>query len=662
MHLPRELQRRFHEVIRQHVDDPGQYSGMIRPTNDPKFGDYQCNAAMPLAKKVGGTNPRELAAQMVDALSVSDLCETPEVAGPGFINLKIRDSWILDRVAQMTQDDRCGVAAADQPRKVIIDFSSPNVAKPMHVGHIRSTVIGDALARVLNFLGHHTITDNHLGDWGTQFGIIIFGYKNFGDPDTVAKNPVPELAKLYRLVNQISEYQKACHQLPASKQSVHDAESLIEELTGKIESAGDDAKAVKSLKKNLSAAKKRLQSARDSVAAMNAKMDAVQTDEDLLKISQQYPDIAQRCLLETAKLHEGDQENLDLWTKFLPYCRDEIDRIYDRLDVQFDHTLGESFYHDRLPGVVDQLSRDGIATESEGAICVFLDQFDAPMIIRKKDGAFLYATTDLATLQYRREEFAPDEILYVVDTRQSEHFDKLFAVARRMGMEDVRLVHVNFGTVLGADGRPLKTRSGTLIGLESLLDDAVARAQAVVCDPERLQRMDPPMTADEQQSVAETVGIGAIKFADLSHHRTSDYQFNLDKMVALDGNTATYIQYSYARTQSILRRAEMDEEAVVALASKTELVFSQPQERALALRLLQFEEALVSVYEDYAPNQLTDYLFETARAYAVFNDTCPVLKAETDQMRATRLVLVVLCGRLLRKGLELLGIGVAARM
>ena len=262
-----------------------------------------------------------------------------------------------------------------------------------------------------------------------------------------------------------------------------------------------------------------------------------------------HPNVTDAVLQETVKLHQGDAENLELWTNFLPYCKDEINRIYDRLNVTFDYTLGESFYHSMLQPVVDDLEKRGLASDSEGAICVFLDEFDAPMIVRKKDGAYLYATTDIATLKYRLEEFNPDEILYVVDSRQSEHFEKLFAVARKIGMQDVKMVHVNFGTVLGENGKPLKTRSGTLIGLEGLLDDAVDRAREVVCNPERIEKIDPPMDDEEREQVAQTVGLGAIKYADLSHHRTSDYSFSLDKMVALEGNTSAYVQYAYARTQ-----------------------------------------------------------------------------------------------------------------
>ncbi|TWU37780.1 Arginine--tRNA ligase [Novipirellula aureliae] len=665
MHLPQLLSHRFLVALdslpnTQSIDDLQSYASMIRSTNDPKFGDYQANCAMPLSKQIGGGNPRDLAAQIVEKLAVDDLCEPVEIAGPGFINLKLRDRFLLDKLRRMLGDERCLIRKATETKKIIVDFSSPNVAKPMHVGHIRSTVIGDALARILKFLGHETITDNHLGDWGTQFGIIIYGYKHFGDPDQVAKNPVPELAKLYRLVNQLIEYQKA-------KKSIAKLKAAIEQAKSDVASACTAADAVaapkdaKKAKKRVESAKGRVKAAESQLTEAEEKIAAVDRDAEMSAKAKQHCDVDTAVLEETVKLHQGDAQNLQLWEQFLPHCKDEINRIYDALNVTFDHTLGESFYHPMLAGVVEDLEARGLARDSEGAVCVFLDGFDAPMIVRKKDGAFLYATTDLATLAYRREQFSPDEILYVVDSRQGEHFDKLFAVAKQIGMQDVKMVHVNFGTVLGEDGRPMKTRSGTLIGLEGLLQDAIARAREVVCDPDRITKLDPPMNETEQDEVANVVGIGAIKYADLSHHRTSDYRFSLDKMVALEGNTSAYVQYSYARTQGILRRAETSEEEVVSIAESVDS-FSHPAERALAICLLRMEESLATVYQDYAPNALVDYLYETAKAYAVFNDNCHVLKAESEAIASLRLALVALTGRCLRLGLNLLGINVVPRM
>ncbi|MFG0287990.1 MAG: arginine--tRNA ligase [Rhodopirellula sp. JB044] len=671
MNLSALLRQRFHAALNELTDQPEDFAGMIRVAADPKFGDYQSNACMPLGKKIGQA-PRDVASKVVDALQIDDVCETPDVAGPGFINIKLRDDFLSSTLVDMIGDERVGVSTTEQPEKIVIDYSSPNVAKPMHVGHIRSTVIGHALSETLRFVGHEVITDNHLGDWGTQFGIIIYGYKHFGDPDVVAANPVPELASLYRLTNQLIEYQKAKASIPQLNTKLAEAESHAETEDGAAKAIESDEKATgkekKKARKSADAARRRVESIKSVIASTQAKIADVDNDAKLSALAAEHEDVPAAVLRETAKLHEGDAENRELWEKFLPHCKDEINRIYDRLGVTFDHTLGESFYHDRLPGVVEMLNKLGLTTKSDGAVCVFLDGFDSPMIIQKRDGAFLYATTDLATLQYRNEVFQCDRILYVVDSRQSEHFEKFFAMAGPLGMENIELVHVSFGTVLGKDGRPMKTRSGSLIGLESLLDDAVARAKDVVCNPERLSNMSPPMGEEEQNQIAEVVGMGAIKYADLSHHRTSDYRFDVDKMVALEGNTATYMQYSYARTQSILRRVAEEqgiadiESWVADNVSTDDIQLREPAERALAIALIRFEEAIDNAIAAYTPNQLCDYLFDTAKAYSTFNDACRVLGNTDPTILKTRLALVVLTGRVIKQGLKLLGIGVCDRM
>ncbi|TWT74935.1 arginine--tRNA ligase [Allorhodopirellula solitaria] len=679
MNLSAYFRARFQTALSSLTDDPAPYAGMIRVAADPKFGDYQSNACMSLGKKVGKA-PREVAAIVVDQLDVAAVCEQPEIAGPGFINLRVRDEFLSQSLFGMLHHERAGVEPADHREKILIDYSSPNVAKPMHVGHIRSTVIGAALANMFRYVGHEVITDNHLGDWGTQFGIIIYGYKHFGDADTVASDPVPELAKLYRLTNELIEYTKAKASLSTLQGKLGEAETFAKtesqaagaaaETASKAAESESKAAAKESKKasKAAQAAQRRVAAVQSEIESAKAKVDAVEADPKLAAIAAEHPDVPAAVLRETAKMHEGDAENRALWEKFLPHCKDEINRVYDRLGVSFDHTLGESFYHDRLPGVVETLDKLGLTTESDGAVCVFLEGFESPMIIQKRDGAYLYATTDLATLQYRQEVFAPHRILYVVDSRQSEHFEKFFAMAEPLGMNDIDLVHVQFGTVLGKDGRPMKTRSGSLIGLESLLNDAVSRAQQVACNPERLATMDPPMLADEQNQIAETVGIGAIKYADLSHHRTTDYRFDVEKMVALEGNTATYVQYSYARTQSILRRvaAEMSIDDVPAWlvenTTEDQLQFREPAERALALALVRFEEAIDAAIAAYAPNQLCDYLFETAKAYSTFNDACRVLGNTDPVVLRTRLALVVMTGRVIEQGLQILGIGVCERM
>jgi arginyl-tRNA synthetase len=665
MHLPTLLTERFAEALARcdfapQLDDLHRYASMIRRAGNPKFGDYQANCAMPIGKLVSDANPREIASRVIDKLRLDDLCEPPEIAGPGFINLTLTDEFLQKSLTEMLGDDRCLVGLAVSPKKILVDYSSPNVAKPMHVGHIRTTVIGNCLAKTLRFLGHDVITDNHLGDWGTQFGIIIYGYKHFGDPDIVLRDPVPELAKLYRIVHQLMGYHKAVESLPELEQEIETLKQRHRlEVAEADASQGKEAKkkrkSADALLKKIASAEGALESARETIA---------QTDSDPLmkQRAAEHPTVRSAVLDETSKLHSGDQENQALWEQFLPHCKDEINRIYRRLNVEFDHTLGESFYHPMLGEVVNDLKQRGLATESDGAICIFMEQFDSPMIVQKSDGAYLYATTDLATLKYRQEQFKPDEILYVVDARQGEHFEKLFAVADTVGLNHAKLVHVSFGTVLGDDGRPMKTRSGTLIGLESLLDDAVDAAHDAVCNPDRLAKFDPPMEDSERRMVSERVGIGAIKYADLSHDRTSDYKFNLSKMVALSGNTSTYAQYSYARTTSILRRVGVNEQEVSARVAETGLSFTHPAERALAVGLLQFEEALQNVRVDYAPNHLVDYVYSTAETFSKFNEQCHVLNAESDIIQNTRLALVVLTGRVIQKALELIGIEVVDRM
>ncbi len=532
-----ELRKRFRRVLDGLVADPRRIAELldsVQRSQNPKFGDYQANFAMPLGKELKRP-PRQVAAEVVARLDVADLCSKPEIAGPGFINLRVRDDWLAARLSAAALDARLGIAPVESPRKYVIDYSAPNVAKPMHVGHIRSTVIGDSLYRTLKFLGHSVTSDNHIGDWGTQFGMILYGYKHFCDPEAYRSNPVQELARLYRLVSQLMD-------------------------------EGENG------------------SGRNEIAAA--------------------------VLDETAKLHAGDEESRRLWEEFLPFCEDEIDRIYRRLGVTFDHTLGESFYEDRLGPLVADLVQKGIARESEGAICIFIEGRQVPMIVRKQDGAFLYATTDLATLRYRVETWNPEAILYVVDHRQSLHFEQLFTAARLMGYAGLELQHVSFGTVLGDDGRPFKTRSGDTVGLEGLLDEAVRRAAEIVSANDDAKPGGPELSAEERRRVAETVGIAALKYADLSQNRTSDYVFSYDKMLAMNGNTATYMQYAYARVRSIFAKGSVDVDALRACGAPIRL--DTPAERALGLELLRFGEALELAVADYRPNQLTAYLFELA--------------------------------------------------
>jgi arginyl-tRNA synthetase len=632
--------------------------GMLLPNQDAKFGDYQANFAMPLGKKLGKP-PREIAQQLVAAVDVTDLCDPPEVAGPGFINLRLKDNWIIEQLAAALGDEtRIGVAPAAQPRTIIVDYSSPNVAKPMHVGHIRSTVIGDALHRILKFLGHTAISDNHLGDWGTQFGMIIYGYKHFLDAAALQAKPVDELSRLYRLVHSLVEYYETKHdKIPALKVRIAEAEQRVARLDA--QAAPTDPKELKKAAKQLEQAKQSLSELLTERTGLATKLEATEADPKLGPLLAPHATIARDVLLETAALHGGDPTNVELWRKILPYGMAEIEVIYRRLGITFDHTLGESFYQDRLRGVVKSLVDKGLARESEGAICVFLEGRPAPMIVQKKDGAFLYATTDLATIQYRMSEWRPDTILYVVDHRQSLHFDQLFAAAKLWGCEGVAFQHIAFGTVLGDDGRPFKTRSGTNVGLASLLDEAVERALKIVSDNDD-GRPEPLLSAADRQTVAERIGIGAIKYADLAHNRTSDYVFSYDKMLAMTGNTAAYMQYSYARVKSIFEKAGVSRSSII--NQQSSILLGSPHERALALALLQFSEALDRVVADYRPNHLTSYLFELASRYSEFFENCPVIKAESDALRASRLALCDLTARTLHRGLNLLGIQTVERM
>ncbi len=612
---------------------------------------------MPLGKRLGRP-PRKIAEQLLSRLEVSDLCDQPEVAGPGFINLRVRDTWLVEQLQKMAHDDHLTVAPAEAPQTYVLDYSSPNVAKPMHVGHIRSTVIGDALCNVLRRLGHRVISDNHIGDWGTQFGMIIYGYKHFAKQLDMEEGTVEQLGRLYRLVHQLLEDQTARNEkIPTVEQQIVEQAARLEEMHDQTVVEGDKER--KKEAKRLRQAEARLVELRATLDDLRRLVGAVDADPLLVKLSGEHSELGAAVLAETAALHAGDSTNRALWERFLPACRAEMDETYQRLGVTFDHTLGESFYHDRLAAVVDDLTTRGLVRESDGAACVFLEGYDAPLIVRKRDGAFLYATTDLATIQYRMEQWSPDAILYVVDHRQSLHFEQMFATARRWGYDHVELEHIRFGTVLGENGRPYKTRTGTAVGLGGLLDEAVERAYQIVCANDDA-RDRPLLDEAERQQVAKRVGIGAIKYADLAHNRESDYVFSYDKMLAMTGNTAAYMQYSYARVRSIFTKGDIDLQQL--RNSSASILLDRPEERALAVSLLQFSETLERVATDYRPNHLTAYLFELASKYSSFFENCPVLKADDASLRDSRLRLCDLTARTLASGLQLLGIQVVERM
>lgn len=599
--------------------DSAAFADAVRPSTNEKFGDYQANGCMALAKS-RGLNPRAVAEEVKAKVDLLPLADSPEIAGAGFLNVRLRLEFLSGLLGELLKDDRLGLEAPEHPRTVVIDYSSPNVAKPMHVGHIRSTVIGDTLARMYSALGHKVIRDNHLGDWGSQFGMILWGWKNIRDDAAYAADPVAELSRLYRAVQAKI---KPAEELGGNLRKVQALEAQ-----GKAKEAGE----------------------------LFAKLFA-EPDTDRAAIEQKVADaraVEEAARQETAKLHEGDTENRELWQRFMPYCLEALERIYRRLDVSFDIQYGESHYDQMLAGVVADLQRKGLAVESNGALVVFVEGLKAPFIVRKSDGAFNYATTDLATIQLRKEEFAPDLMLYVVDTRQSEHFKALFDVAGRWGYGDIRMEHVAFGTILGNDKRPFKTRAGDTVGLESLLDEAIARARKVV------DENSPDLSEEERAKVSEIVGIGAIKYADLSQNRLSDYVFDYDRMLAMNGNTATYLQYAYARTRSIFRKGNVEPGAIIAKGPA--ILLDHPAERALAVQLARFPESVQLAAEDLKPNILTDYLFELANRFSRFFEDCPVLKADSDERKESRLALCELTGRALREGLGLLGIKTAERL
>ena len=545
-------------------------AGELTQATDPRFGDYQTNVALVLGKQ-RGENPRALAEKIVAQLDVSDVSEPPAVAGAGFINFTLCQAAVEKQTLDILRDERLGVAETELPRRIVIDFGSPNVAKPMHVGHIRSTVLGDALARVAKFLGNEVIRDNHVGDWGTQFGMVIWGWKNLLDRQALQRNPLAEIVRIYKETNE--------------------------------------------------------------------------------RVSKD-PEVREACRQELVKLQAGDKENKDVWNECVALSTQNFERIYKMLDVRYDLQCGESFYNDRLPGVVDRLLKAGIAEVSEGAVVVFFhddpELADKPLIIRKRDGGFNYATTDVATIDYRVNELKAGAIWYVVGAPQILHFKQIFAVARR---EDYRvdLRHVTFGSVLGEDRKLMKTRSGENVPLSELLEEACKRARKIIAEK------NPDLSEEEKNDIAEKIGIGAVKYADLSQYRTTDYIFSWEKMLSLHGNTAPYLQNAYVRIRSIFRKAGEAPPKI------DELIFSEPAELDLAKRVSQFAEIVPQVLNGFRPNILANYLFELANSFHGFYEACPVLKSE-EPARSSRLALCDLTARVLQRGLDLLGIKVPERM
>ncbi len=585
-----QIELKLQAAVRTVLPDADVAAVLVRPC-DAKFGDYQSNALMSLAK-VRRLNPRQLAADTLARLDMADLCSAVEIAGAGFLNFRLKPAVLAQTLEAAARGEHLFFDRTAAPRTVVLDFSSPNVAKPMHVGHIRSTGIGDALQRTLRLLGHPVISDNHIGDWGTQFGKLLLGWKQILNREALRSDPIAEMERLYQAIN------AECDASPARL---------------------EEAKA------------------------------------------------------ELVKLQAGDPENIALWQEMIRLSQVQFDTIYSRLNVKFDQALGESFYNPQLAAVVADLLARGLARESEGAVGVFSDGtlppredpflvsrdgewIPDPALVRKSDGGFNYMTTDLATVDYRLKTWAPQEIVYVVDDRQAGHFKKLFDVFARWKPEaakTTKLVHVGFGKILGDDGKPFKTRSGGTVKLGDLLNEAEERAFQTVSEKSG------DLPEAQRREIARVVGLGAVKYADLLPNRQSDYIFSWDKMLALQGNTAPYLLYAYARIRSIFRKLEAESALRQAPGA---IVLAHPAELALARHLLNFGLTLEAVAGEYRPNFLCNYLFELAGQFTGFYENCPVLKAEDPATRTSRLALCDLTARVLKLGLETLGIETVEQM
>lgn len=583
MFLEKHLAEVAAHVLKETLSLAEAPNALLRGTQDPKFGDYQVNGVIALAKQAG-KNPRELADPVAAALLARPEIAKADVAGPGFVNLTLDAGWMGGVLSAMLGDDKLGVDPVAQRQTIVVDFSSPNIAKQMHVGHLRSTILGASLVKLLRYVGHDVISDNHLGDWGTQFGLLIVGMREYGDEAALAGDALVELERVYKI---------------ASKRAKEDEAFAAEART------------------------------------------------------------------ELAKLQQGDADNRAMWEKFVATTRTTLDRMYERLDVIFDEWLGESAYDARLPGVVELLLEKDLAREDDGAICVFWNELaekglpvpkrlakqKEPFIVRKKDGAFLYSTSDVATIQYRRERWNADRAIYVVGSPQSLHFEQLFALAHLLG-ETMRLEHVAFGSVLGKDGKPFKTRDGETFTLASLLDEAEERALQTI--REKAAEGGLRIPEEDWPRAAKTIGIGAVKYADLMQNRITDYRFDWEKLISFKGNASPYLQYMYARVRSVLREGDVGYEGF-----SSTIVPEEPAELALARTLLRFPDVVARAAEDSTPHVLAEHLFAVASEFSRFYTECPVLKSE---QRQSRLGLCVLTARQLETGLGLMGIEVIERM
>ena len=575
------IQSILSEKIKQAMIDAGadaQCEALVRQSGKVQFGDYQANGIMPAAKKLG-LNPREFAQSVLDKAELQDIAEKTEIAGPGFINIFLKDTWLADNINRAVQDPKLGVHNPEK-QTVVVDYSSPNVAKEMHVGHLRSTIIGDAVVRTLEFLGNHVIRANHVGDWGTQFGMLI--------------------AYLEKMENE-----------HASEMELSDLEAFYR------------------------AAKKHY-------------------DED--------PVFAEKARNYVVKLQSGDEYCRTMWQKLVKITMQQNQHNYDRLNVTLTDkdVMGESLYNPMLPGIVEDLKKQGLAVEDDGALVVYLDEFKNkdgdPMgvIVQKKDGGFLYTTTDIAAAKYRYETLKAHRALVFSDTRQSQHMQQAWLITRKAGYvpDSFQLEHKNFGMMLGKDGKPFKTRSGDTVKLADLLDEAIERAGVLI------SQKSTALSDQEKADVIEAVGIGSVKYADLSKNRTTDYVFDWDNMLSFEGNTAPYMQYAYTRIRSIFNRSQI----ALSEMEQAQLSITDEKERALAIKLLQFEEAVQVVGKDGTPHVLCAYLYELAGAFSSFYENCPILNHDDQQVKLSRLKLALLTERTLKQGLDLLGIKTVEKM
>ena len=575
------IQSILSEKIKQAMIAAGadtQCEALVRQSGKVQFGDYQANGIMPAAKKLG-LNPREFAQSVLDKAELQDIAEKTEIAGPGFINIFLKDTWLADNINRAVQDPKLGVHNPEK-QTVVVDYSSPNVAKEMHVGHLRSTIIGDAVVRTLEFLGNHVIRANHVGDWGTQFGMLI--------------------AYLEKMENE-----------HASEMELSDLEAFYR------------------------AAKKHY-------------------DED--------PVFAEKARNYVVKLQSGDEYCRTMWQKLVKITMQQNQHNYDRLNVTLTNkdVMGESLYNPMLPGIVEDLKKQGLAVEDDGALVVYLDEFKNkdgdPMgvIVQKKDGGFLYTTTDIAAAKYRYETLKANRALVFSDTRQSQHMQQAWLITRKAGYvpDSFQLEHKNFGMMLGKNGKPFKTRSGDTVKLADLLDEAIERAGVLI------SQKSTALSEQEKADVIEAVGIGSVKYADLSKNRTTDYVFDWDNMLSFEGNTAPYMQYAYTRIRSIFNRSQIDLSEV----EQAQLSITDEKERALAIKLLQFEEAVQVVGKEGTPHVLCAYLYELAGIFSSFYEHCPILNNDNQQVKLSRLKLALLTERTLKQGLDLLGIKTVEKM